>query len=330
MKASHLKLAIKRCLKENQPLLIAGPPGTGKSDIEEQSAKEEGYDNNIVHPITYDPTDFKGLPFEDHGEAKFLPFSVMKLMIEATKPTVIFIDDFGHATAAVQAAVMQPILARKINGFNISENIRFIAATNRVKDKAGVNSILEPIKSRFLIVELEADLDDWCEWAIKHDMPHELISFIRFRPELLHKYEPTKELINSPCPRTIAKLGKMQAHGIESEIQYDIFSGLVGEGFTVEYTAFMKLFSDLPTYEQILVAPDKADFKYRADVMYAITGLISNRFQMKDVKPIMKFIDRIPVEFQVVTMKQILIKTPDIKKSAEFVTWAVKNANQII
>lgn len=59
---------------------------------------------------------------------------------------------------------MQPILARRINGFQVSDNIRFVAAANRLGDKAGANAILEPVKSRFLIVELEADIDEWCNW----------------------------------------------------------------------------------------------------------------------------------------------------------------------
>ena len=66
-----------------------------------------------------------------------------------------FLDDLGQAPMSVQAAAMQLILARRINGFKISDKVIFMAATNRREDKAGVTGILEPVKSRFAwIVEL--------------------------------------------------------------------------------------------------------------------------------------------------------------------------------
>ncbi len=73
----------------------------------------------------------------------------------ATKLTACFIDDLGQATPAVQAAAMQLILARTLNGHRVSDHVVFIAATNRRTDRAGVSGILEPVKSRFAtLVEL--------------------------------------------------------------------------------------------------------------------------------------------------------------------------------
>ena len=41
-----------------------------------------------------------------------------------------------------------------------------------------------PLQNRFVHLDLEASLDDWCNWAIKSGMRPEIIAFLRFKPEL--------------------------------------------------------------------------------------------------------------------------------------------------
>jgi len=97
---------------------------------------------------------------------------------------------------------MQLILARRINGYKVSDQVTFLAATNRKQDKAGVSGILEPVKSRFVsIVELEPDLEDWAAWAASNSLPAELIAFVRFRPNLLNDFTPSVD-ITKPRPRS--------------------------------------------------------------------------------------------------------------------------------
>ena len=100
------------------------------------------HDLIITHPVVEDPTDYKGMPAVVQGDggptASFLPFGELNRMLSATVPTVVMMDDLGQAPPAVQAAVMQLILARQINGRRISDHVSFIAATNRREDRAEV------------------------------------------------------------------------------------------------------------------------------------------------------------------------------------------------
>jgi len=193
-------------LKHRFNLLIVGAPGIGKTEIVNQACGEAGMKMIVSHPVVSDPTDYKGLPFVVDGDrAEFLAFGDLRQLIDAKKPSVFFLDDLGQAPPSVQAAAMQLLLARKINSHQVSDHVRFIAATNRRQDKAGVQGVLEPVKSRFAsILHLETDHEDWVKWALEKDLPTELIAFIRFRPELLHDFKPSNDMINSPCPRTVA------------------------------------------------------------------------------------------------------------------------------
>ena len=42
-----------------------------------------------------------------------------------------------------------------------------------------------PLRNRFVHLDFEVDVQEWCEWAIKTGIRPEVIAFIRFRPELL-------------------------------------------------------------------------------------------------------------------------------------------------
>ena len=248
MRPKLLKEAILFSIEHNLPGLIKGAPGIGKSDIVAQACKEAGAELIISHPVVSDPTDYKGLPYPNPNgkEANFLPFGELNKLIKADKKTVFMLDDLGQAPMAVQASAMQLILARRINGHKVSDHIVFLAATNRREDKAGITGILEPVKSRFAwIVELEPALDDWIEWAVMNDMPHHLVSFIKWKPNFLLDFNPTSDIINSPSPRTIAHAGKILNGNPPKRILTELIEGAAGSGFAVEFMTFIDIYTSL-------------------------------------------------------------------------------------
>jgi len=141
---------------------------------------------------------------------------------------------------------MQLIQERRVNGHRISEHVVFFGATNDTSHRAGVSGILETVKSRFdIIVELVPDVDDWCSWACgPGNMPPELVGFIRFRPDLLNDFKPTRELTNSPSPRAVAAVGEWVNDGITD---LPTLAGAAGAGFASEFIGLLKLYRSLPS-----------------------------------------------------------------------------------
>jgi len=332
MNASQLQKFLQFGIINGLPLLVKGKPGIGKSDIIEQACKDAGAELIISHPVVSDPTDFKGLPFASGGEAHFLPFGDLNKLINAKVPTVYFLDDLGQAPAAVQAACMQLILARRINGFKVSDTVTFIAATNRKEDKAAVAGLLEPVKSRFAsIVELEVDTNDWCKWALgKGNMPTELVAFIRYRPELLDNFVPTKDIVNSPSPRTVAYVGKMQNAGLPNELQFEAFKGAAGEGFAAEYKAFLDIFRSLPNIDQIFLSPDTVDVPKEPAVLYAVSGALASRINDVNAANAFRYINRLPVEIGVACVKDTVTRNVAITETMAYIDWAVDKGNLIL
>jgi len=333
MGPKRLKERLVKYVQNGYPVLVKGAPGVGKSDIVNQVANEIDFDMIITHPVVSDPTDFKGQPCVVEGKdgrkrAEFLPFGDLRRMMHAKRPTIVFIDDLGQAPAAVQAACMQLLLARQINGKKISDKITFIAATNRRQDRAGVTGILEPVKSRFYnIYELQPNKDDWIEWAFNHDMPNEIIGFVNFRPDLLATEEATSDIVNHPCPRTLAHAGETINMGLTS---MEDLSGVVGEGCAVELTGFIKIFEQLPNIDAIIMNPDAASVPTEPSALYAVVAALVGKITKENAKRIFKYGSRMSEAFGTLLVRDSIRKDKDIQHTESFIKWCHTHSDVLI
>jgi hypothetical protein len=323
MKPSELSTLLQKTIHARLPILIKGAPGIGKTDIVKQACTNTSTRLIISHPVVSDPVDYKGFPFVIDNEAHFLPFGDLNQLINAQAPTAYFMDDLGQAPATVQAAAMQLILERRINGHRVSDQVTFLAATNRKTDRAGVTGILEPVKSRFAaIIELEPDVDDWVKWAIRNNLPPELIAFIRFRPNLLHDFKPSTDMDNSPCPRTVHNVARLMQADLPQELHYDAFTGAAGEGFALELIGFLKIYQTLPDPDRILTDPQGADVPPDPATLFALCGALAKKADPFTFDAIVKYGNRLPEEFCVMLVTDCITRCPDVQETVAFVDWA--------
>lgn len=320
---------LTKAIKAQLPILVTGAPGIGKSDVVAQAAKDAKADMILSHPVVSDPTDAKGLPWAVEGatEATFLPFGELARALKATKPTVWFLDDLGQASPAVQASFMQLILARRVNGHKLPDCVTFVAATNRRTDRAGVSGILEPVKSRFAsIVELKPDLNEWCEWALDHDIPSELVAFLRLKTELLCDFSPSADLTNCPLPRTWANVAKLMSLDLDPALELVAIAGAVGEGAAAELVAFMRLIKNLPDIDEIIANPDDAEFPASPATMYAVVTALGSRSSVKTFPGIARYAERLVEagkgEFAVLLARDSIRRCPAVTSTATFVKLA--------
>jgi hypothetical protein len=328
MYPSQLKQFLSYSIPNKYPVMITGQPGIGKTEIiKEVVSSLKDHQLLISHPVVSDPTDFKGMPFVTNGSAEFLPFGDLKQLIDADKPLIHFLDDFGQASTSVQAAAMQLILERRINGHKISDNVVFMAATNRHTDRAGVSGILEPVKSRFMtILELEVNIDDWIEWATKKGLPPELVSFIRFKPKMLSDFQPSRELKNSPTPRTIYHVGEMMNSGLDKSFEFEVFSGAAGEGFATEFRSYLTIYRDLPDPREVLKNPTTAIVPKELSQKYAISGAISHIVKEDNFKNFITYIDRLPVEFKISAFRDAIARNAKLLNNPDGIKWLTENS----
>jgi hypothetical protein len=324
MKPSELKTLLKYSFKKNKTVLIVGMPGIGKTDIVKQASKK--YDLMIMHPVVDSPIDYKGLGGFVDGEAVFKPYGNLKRMMNAKKKLIVFLDDLGQATEAVQKALMQVLLAREINGVKISPHVVFVAATNRRGDKAGVNGVLEPVKSRFdTIVELEPNAEDWIKWAHKKKMPLELISYIQWRPHMIGDFEPTRDLTNSSVARTVANVGKHMLDKVPKEVQFETFKGAAGKKMALEFTGFLKMWKELPSFKEIIASPSSAKLPPEVSGKFAVMGMIVDNITADNMGKCLEYLGRLGNEVTTAAMQLVSVKKPEALANEAYVNWCVKH-----
>lgn len=367
MKTALVMETLRAAIKNRHAVLLSGAPGVGKTDLLTQAAQLEGADLMVTHPIVEDPTDKKGMPWitgqNDMGQimralarlivnlkeggnsdedmlkavdaaiaeprATFLPFDDLRKLIDADRPLVCVLDDLGQAPPAIQASNMHLLLARHIGSHKVSDFVTFFAATNRRKDMAGVTGILEPVKSRFVtIIEVEPDPEDWCKWAISTGwMPFEVIAFIRWKPALLLDFVPTKDMSNSPCPRTWAMVGKLIAGNYPKEAERELIKGAVGEGAMTEFMAFVKIYRDLESPDMVIMNPEQAKVPKEPSTLFAMCGALSSRASDQTFGQIVKYANRLPAEFSVLLIKDCTTKDRGLVKSKPYIEWSLKHSH---
>lgn len=320
-------------MKAKTPILLTGAPGIGKSSLVERAAQEAGFDLILSHPVVADPTDAKGLPWldKDGESAKFLPFGDLAKAMKATKPTLWFLDDLGQASPAVQASYMQLLLAREVNGHKLPDCVTFAAATNRRSDRAGVSGILTPVLSRFgCIVEISVSINDWTQWALDADVAPELISFLRFRPDLLQDFDPSKrDMENFPCPRTWGFVGqKTLKMGLPQNLEFVAIAGAVGEGAATEFHAFMNLLrGNLPNPDSIILDPDNAAIPDQPSLLWAVCTALTKKATDGNCGRIFRYAERLhndkKSEFATLMVKDIIRTQPNICDTPEWTRLAV-------
>ena len=325
MKPSELKNLLAKAFAARLKVLIKGAPGIGKTEIVLQAAAQAGAEVVLMHPSVSDPVDFKGLPAISDGKAEFLPYGQLRKLVEASKPTICFIDDIGQAPHAVQAALMQLIHAREVDGQRISDHVVFAGATNDSSHMAGVSSILEPVKSRWdTIVSLTADADEWVAWALQAKIAPSVVAFIRFRPALLNDFRPTRELKNSPCPRTVEAVGRWVASGIED---HSVIAGAAGEGFAAEFGAFLQVWRSVPDVDALLANPSAAHVPSLSNpsMLVAVASAVAYRATPANFAAVITYLSRLPQEYSVMAVRDATARDPKLNESPAYTKWVIEN-----
>lgn len=328
IKPSELQTLLSRTIAKRLPVLINGAPGIGKTDIVHNAATLAGAECVVMHPVVSDPTDFKGMPwvFMNDGKpsAEFVAFGELLKLIDADKPTVCFLDDVGQASTAVQAALMQLVLARQINGKKISDHVTFVAATNRRGDRAGVSGLLEPVKSRFkTIVELRADLKEWVTWAIGHNIAPQIIAYLRMRPAELLNFKPTSDLVNSPSPRTWAALSDIVSLDLPKSMKLQAYAGAIGEPAAVEFASFENVWQSMVSPDVVLSNPAGAPIPSEPSALYALSTALAMRVAKDSMQRYVTYIERLiadgKAEFAAVSMQTAVTRDQNLANTGAYI-----------
>lgn len=330
------KSNVLRLLKAGLVPNLISSPGLGKSDLIRQIAEENNLKIIDCRLSQMDSSDLNGFPTinEARTRSNFAPPEYIPLegdkISNGYNGWILFFDEMTSAPQSMQAAAYKIVLDRAIGTHNLHDKVLMVCAGNLMTDRAIVNKLSTAMQSRLIHLEIEVDTDAWIDWATKADIDHRVIGFIKFRPELLHKFSPNHNDNTFPCPRTWEFVSKIIKK--EKEITMDItpsLAGAVGEGVSIELYGFLQIYTHLPSIEEIINAPEFTRIPHEPSHMYAISSLISSHLNKKNAEHCIKYINRLPIEFQVITLQCLRIK-PELATIPSIRLWIGNNSCDLI
>jgi hypothetical protein len=324
MRAQTLTTTLKALFNIQRTVCIEGPPGGGKTTITQQVARELGVPYVELHMPTMLVEDFGVLyPSSSSDELTYKLPHWFPVKGKAPERGILCFDDRNQASSDLQKVLANICQARTLHGHELPDGWMVISTGNRQSDRAGANRVLGHLRNRETVIPLETHLDDWTQWAIDNGVKPELISFIRFRPGLLHEYKPDRE--HNPTPRSWVEGVSDVLGTVPAEAEYECFSGAVGEGAAAEFTGFIRIWRKLPNPDSILLNPTTAAVPEDPATLYALAGSLASRASESNFDRMMQYTDRMPAEFSVLTVTFATRRDPALADTPAFTQWAVKH-----
>ena len=335
--ASDMTDALDSVLLSKLTPMLVGSPGIGKSDIVKLTAKKHNLKLIDLRLAQSDPTDLNGFPTlqndgtrMDYAPPTTFPLENLDEIPVGYEGWLLFLDEINAAPPAIQAAAYKLVLDRQIGSHNLHKRVAIVCAGNKATDKAIVNRLSTAMQSRMIHLNLMVDTESWLEWANTHNVDHRVISFIKFRPELLHKFNPSHADNTFASPRTWEFLSKIIVDKKEfTKTDHAVLVGTVGEGPATEFRAFCDVYRDLPTIDDMLENPTLVNIPKEPGHQYAMTTLISHHANEDTIEALMIVAKKLPIEFQVVVLKDIYSIAPELKKNQIIQDWVSQNADKL-
>jgi len=326
MKSSAVKKAIKTCYKARRPFFLWGQPGVGKSDTVRQAAEELQVELRDVRATLLDPVDLRGLPSPDGGKVKWL----IPDFLPQNGVGMLFLDELNSAPPATQAACYQLILDRKLGDYELPDGWLVCAAGNRETDRAVTNRMPSPLSNRLIHMDFDVDQRDWEAWALGAGVMTETIAFLRFRPALLHQFDPTKNEKAFPTPRTWEFASDLLKQAPGEDIEFDMLKGTVGEGAAAELLSFLRIFRSLPNPDAVLMMPLTAPVPTDPATLYALCGALAAKASEQVMDRMCTYANRLPDEYSVLLIRDVVHRAPNSINTRGYIEWASKHADVLI
>lgn len=331
VKASQAASMIAKFIKARLVPMLQGSPGAGKSSIIQAIAKEYNLKVIDLRLAQCDPTDLLGFPNISGKRAGYLPMDTFPIegdeIPEGYVGWLLFLDEMNSASTAVQAAAYKLILDRMVGQFHLHKNVAIVCAGNLETDNAIVNPMSTAMQSRLVHMELVSDVPEWLDWAYANDIDHRITSYIKWKPGNLYAFSPDHTDKTYACNRTWEFANRVLNVTTDSDPdRLPMLAGTISEGVAREFLGFCKIEQDLPKMTQIIENPDQITVPDEPSILYALTGAIGQNANTTNLNQLMKFVKRLPKEFQVVTLRELVRRNKSSMTHPSVQAWINESA----
>lgn len=327
------KVLVQDCMNVHLVPLLKGSPGTSKSSIMNRIAKERNLKLIDIRLAQIDEVELNGFPDLSGEKATYKQFDIFPTedtpIPEGYSGWLLFFDELTSADKTKQGAAYKIILDRMVGQEKLHAQAWCTAAGNLASDKAVVNNMSTAMQSRLIHINMGVDKDDWVNWAIGAGIDNRVISFVEYQPSYLHKFNPSHQDDTFACQRTwefVSRLIKPMGELHHSKLP--LIAGTISEGVAREFKAFCDLSEGLVKFPEILKDPENAAMPVDSGSLYATVGMLADNTDKENAAVVMRYITRMPPEFQLCTIRRVYNTNKTIVSVPEVREWLKANAKE--
>ena len=335
VKPSEVTHIIEAAIRDNTIVpMIWGAPGIGKTAVGGQVS--EANNRNYLHVVVAEreAPDIIGHYYRDNSEMRLSRSDILRRIEEASKPTVLHIDEVPQAVMMNQNIVSRIVHDRVLGEHKLPDSTAIILSGNMRQHKAGTFEMPTHLRNRLAHVEMVADRDDFRVYCGSRDINPMITAYLEWRPDHLSMFDATQYA--NPSPRTWEKVSRVLALKLPQYAERALVTGLNGEGVTNEFYGFIKIASGLPEIKDIFNNPEGVRIANDPATIYALMGAVANHATPRNMDVVRRILNRISSEefkkkeYCVSCLKEMQARNPNLMKTKAGIDLAVAFSNVIL
>ena len=223
-----------------RPVLLMGPPGIGKTQIMEQIASECGI-GLVSYTITHHTRQSAvGLPMIKTEEFEGKEYSVTEYTMseiiagvykavkeQGHREGILFIDEINCVSETLIPTMLQFLQCKTFGNQKVPEGWIIVAAGNPPEFNRSVREFDMVTYDRLRVINIDADLDVWREYAREREIHNAILSYLDIRPQNFYRVEADVDGLKFITARGWEDMSSLMY--VYEELGISINAGVVGE-----------------------------------------------------------------------------------------------------
>ena len=223
-----------------RPVLLMGPPGIGKTQIMEQIAGECGI-GLVSYTITHHTRQSAvGLPMIKTEEFEGKEYSVTEYTMseiiagvykavkeQGHREGILFIDEINCVSETLIPTMLQFLQCKTFGNQKVPEGWIIVAAGNPPEFNRSVREFDMVTYDRLRVINIDADLEVWREYAREREIHNAILSYLDIRPQNFYRVEADVDGLKFVTARGWEDLSSLMY--VYEELGISINAGVVGE-----------------------------------------------------------------------------------------------------